>query len=149
MRIELQPIATVRSAYSRQGPRIARREIVADIVVDAAILPALTGIEDWSHLIVLFWMPQPVTWPGTLTTHPRHREDLPAIGVLAGRGRERPNPIGLAVVELLKRQGDTLTVRALDAYDGSAVLDIKPYDHYDVVQSLRVPDWWKALTIPR
>lgn len=146
MSIELQSIATVRSPYTSQGARIPRHQIVAEIVVDPAIVPALTGIEEWSHLIVLFWMPQPVPWPGTLTTHPRHRVELPEVGVLAARGRQRPNPIGLAVVELLKRDGDTLTVRALDAYDGSAVLDIKPYDQYDVVANPRAPHWWTQMT---
>ena len=52
--------------------------------------------------------------------------------MFCARGRERPNPIGLAIVELLKRDKNVLTVKALDAYDGSPVLDIKPYDHYDV-----------------
>jgi tRNA (adenine37-N6)-methyltransferase len=43
------------------------------------------------------------------------------------------------VVELLKRNKNVLTVKALDAYDGSPVLDVKPYDHYDAVAGLRVP----------
>jgi len=62
--------------------------------------------------------------------------------VFCARGRERPNPIGLAVVELLKRNKNVLTVKALDAYDGSPILDIKPYDQYDAVTGLRVAAWW-------
>jgi tRNA-Thr(GGU) m(6)t(6)A37 methyltransferase TsaA len=145
----MNPVATVRSPYTREGPRIPRREIVADIVVRDDLADALTGIEDWSHLIVLFWMPQPRQWPGPLLTHPRHRIDLPQVGVFAGRGRERPNPIGLAVVELLQRRQNVLTVRALDAFDGSEVLDIKPYDAYDVVEQPRAPQWWLQLAPPR
>ncbi len=144
MTIRLQPIGIVRSAFCEGSPRIPRREITADIVVHEDYGAALRGIEEWSHLIVLFWMHALVGKRFPLTTHPRHRLDLPAVGVLAARGRERPNPIGLAVVELLRRDGNVLTVRALDAYDGSPILDIKPYDDYDVVTDLRCPSWWKA-----
>lgn len=146
--IEMSSIATVRSPYTREGVRIPRREIVADIVVHEDLVDGLAGIEAWSHLIVLFWMPQTRPWPGPLLTHPRHRDDLPLIGVFAGRGRERPNPIGLAVVELLRRQGNVLSVRALDAFDGTAVLDIKPYDAYDIVERPRAPHWWSQLAQP-
>ena len=79
---------------------------------------------------------------GGLTGHPRHRTDLPEVGVLSARGSQRPNPIGLAVVELLKREGSVLTVKALDAYHGTPVLDIKPYDSYDAISGIRVPEWW-------
>ncbi len=146
MTIHLQPIGTVRSAFLEGGPRVSRRDITADIVVREDYGAALQGIEEWSHLIVLFWMHELAGKRLPLTTHPRHRRDLPAVGVLAARGRERPNPIGLAVVELLRREANVLTVRALDAYDGSPVLDIKPYDDYDVVTGLRCPSWWKSAT---
>jgi len=121
---------------------MSRRDIIAEILVREDLAAALTGIEEWSHLIVLFWMDQLVGKPCRLTTRPRHRADLPEVGVFCARGRERPNPIGLAVVELLKRSENVLTVKALDAFDGSLVLDIKPYDHYDAVTGLRVPAWW-------
>lgn len=125
---------------------MSRRDIVAEIVVREELAPALTGIEQWSHLIVLFWMDQLAGKPIRLTTHPRRRTDLPEVGVFCARGRERPNPIGLAVVELLKRNNNVLTVKALDAYDGSPVLDIKPYDRYDIVPDARVPEWWMMVS---
>ena len=145
MQIQMRSIATVRSSYSRDGERLSRREIVASIEFDEAFAPALQGIEEWSHLFVLFWMHELSRETLRLTTHPRHRDDLPEVGVLAARGRERPNPIGLAVVELLQRDGRTLRVRGLDAYDGTPVLDIKPYDQYDVVKDLRAPQWWLSI----
>jgi tRNA-Thr(GGU) m(6)t(6)A37 methyltransferase TsaA len=139
-------MGTVRSPYRNKDTRISRRDIVAEIVVREDLERTLTGIEDWSHLFILFWMDQ-FTWtPEQLTVHPRHREDLPEVGVFSARGRERPNPIGLAVVELLKRDKNVLTVKALDAYDGTPVLDIKPYDAYDAVTGLRAPEWWLMAT---
>jgi tRNA (adenine37-N6)-methyltransferase len=141
MTICMQSIATVRSRFTN-GVRISRRDIVAEIVVREDLAVALTGIEEWSHLIILFWMDQLAGKPGPLITHPRHRADLPEVGVFCARGPERPNPIGLAIVELLKRDRNVLTVKALDAYDGTPVLDIKPYDSYDAITGLRVPQWW-------
>ena len=144
MTICMQSIATVHSPFTEGGVRISRRDIIARIVVRGDLAAALTGIEEWSHLIVLFWMDRLAEKPCRLTTHPRHRADLPEVGVLGARGRERPNPIGLAIVELLKRDGNVLTVKALDAYDGSPVLDIKPYNHYDAVNAIRAPAWWRS-----
>lgn len=77
--------------------------------------------------------------------HPRGRTDLEKVGVFATRNRNRPNPIGLAVVEILERRGNSLKVRALDALDGTPVLDIKPYDPIDVKNDIRVPAWWHKL----
>ncbi|HNS24571.1 MAG TPA: tRNA (N6-threonylcarbamoyladenosine(37)-N6)-methyltransferase TrmO, partial [Methanobacteriaceae archaeon] len=48
-------------------------------------------------------------------------------GIFSTRAPPRPNPIGLTMVDLIKREGPVLTVRGLDALDGSPVLDIKPY----------------------
>ncbi|MGN6411625.1 MAG: tRNA (N6-threonylcarbamoyladenosine(37)-N6)-methyltransferase TrmO [Nitrobacter sp.] len=146
MTIRMQSVGTVRSPYRNKATRISRRDIVAEIVVREDLERTLTGIEEWSHLFILFWMDQ-FTWtPDQLTVHPRHREDLPEVGVFSARGRERPNPIGLAVVELLKRDKNVLTVKALDAYDGTPVLDIKPYDAYDAITGLRAPEWWLMAT---
>mgnify|MGYP001112857636 FL=1 len=146
MTICMQSIGTVRSPYRNKATRISRRDIVAEIAVREDLEDTLTGIEEWSHLFILFWMNQ-FTWtPDQLTVHPRHREDLPEVGVFSARGRERPNPIGLAVVELLKRDKNVLTVKALDAYDGTPVLDIKPYDAYDAITGLRAPEWWLTAT---
>ncbi len=48
-------------------------------------------------------------------------------GVFATRSPRRPNPIGLTVVELLRREGAVLRVRGLDMLDRTPILDIKPY----------------------
>lgn len=146
MTICMQSIATVRSRFTETGERMSRRDIIAQIVVREDLAAALTGIEEWSHLIVLFWMDRLAGKPSRLTTHPPQRDDLPEVGVFGTRGRGRPNPIGLAIVQLLKREGNVLTVKALDAYDGSPVLDIKPYNRDDAVAGLREPAWWVAAT---
>lgn len=142
--ITMEPIGWVRTDVPDEEVPRRRREIVSTVILRPGLEEALTGIEEFSHLFVLFWMHR-VARDGTpLVVHPRGDAALPLTGVLATRGRNRPNPIGLAVVELLARAANRLTVRRLDAFDGTPVLDIKPYDHYDVFTELRLPAWLAA-----
>ena len=71
--------------------------------------------------------------------------DMPLVGVFAVRTNLRPNPIGLTLVELVKVEGNVLTVRGLDAFKDTPILDIKPYDYWDVAENIRVPEWWAKL----
>ncbi len=123
-----------------------RSEIIAELILFEHLTSALDGIEEYSHLFVLFWMHKVNPQEFCMKVHPRGREELPLTGVLATRGRNHPNPIGLAVVELLERNANRLKVRRLDAFNGTPIIDIKPYDHYDVFTDIRVPQWWNQLT---
>lgn len=140
--IEVRPIGYVRNNIPEAEVPRRRAEMISEIVIDEHWLEGLTGVEAYSHLFVVFWMHKEGTHPVELLLHPRGDESLPLTGILATRARNRPNPIGLAVVELLKRNRNRLTVRSLDAYDGTPVLDLKPYDDYDAVASIKVPEWW-------
>jgi len=138
----MTPIGHVHTRVANDKIARQRQQMESEIIVLPEFSPTLDGIEEYSHLFVLFWMDRinPADFKPRL--HPRGRDDLPLSGVLATRARHHPNPIGLAVVELLQRQQNRLRVRRLDAYDGTPVLDIKPYDDYDIFTDIRVPDWW-------
>ncbi len=140
--IEMHPIGYVRSNIPDDAVPKSRRAMVVDIELDEKYNDALLGIEEYSHLFVLFWMHRFDRAAYQPTVHPRGDESLPLTGVLATRTRARPNPIGLSVVELIERRGNRVRVRKLDAYDGTPVLDIKPYDDYDCAALPRVPAWW-------
>ncbi len=71
--------------------------------------------------------------------------DMPLLGIFATRTPHRPNPIGLTLVELLRVEDNVVTVRGLDAFNGTPVLDIKPFDYWDMVEDVRVPEWWMRL----
>jgi tRNA-Thr(GGU) m(6)t(6)A37 methyltransferase TsaA len=121
------------------------RSAVSKIVIDRQFAQGLHGIEEYSHVYVLFWLHQIVGSNRHLRIHPRGRKDIPKVGVFATRSPYRPNPIGLTLVKILSRRGRVLTVRGLDAYNGTPVLDLKPRDTWEDVPRLRLPRWWRKL----
>lgn len=133
----MRPIGFVRSPYRepRQVPKGLGAKHEAEGVL--AILPefeaGLTDIEGFSHLYVI-WVFDRSQGFELLGTPPS--DDRPH-GVFATRSPKRPNPIGLSVVELSRRQGADLHVRGLDMLDGTPILDIKPYLSSIPEESLR------------
>jgi tRNA-Thr(GGU) m(6)t(6)A37 methyltransferase TsaA len=104
----------------------------------------LKGIEDFSHLIILYWihLRNNEKERQTLLVFPRRHAVNVETGVFACRSPSRPNPIGLCVAELLKIEECTLTVKNLDALEGSPIVDIKPYiPRTDSISNARVPKW--------
>ena len=140
----LKAIGTVRNKVKQApGPGFDWRGITSEIVVNSRLTEALDGLEEYSHIIVLYWMHQ-VARSGELSlkVHPRGKPELPAVGLFATRSPNRPNPIGKATVRLLERQGNILKVEGLDATDGTPVIDIKPYiPGYDAATDAKVPPW--------
>lgn len=97
------------------------------ILDDAFPTDSLDGIEEFSHLEVLFHfhkVDEEKIIAGA--RHPRNDEKLPKVGIFAQRGKNRPNRIGLTTVKLLKREGRILVVAGMDCIDGTPVIDIKP-----------------------
>jgi tRNA-Thr(GGU) m(6)t(6)A37 methyltransferase TsaA len=141
--INLKPIGFVKT--KAVGKEVKQRTHVSKIILREDLTEALDGIEEFSHLFILFFMHGVTNEEKHLKAYPRGRTDMPLLGVFATRIANRPNPIGLALVELLKIEGNVLTVRGLDAYDGTPVLDIKPFDYWDMVEDAKVPEWWLKL----
>jgi tRNA-Thr(GGU) m(6)t(6)A37 methyltransferase TsaA len=140
--ISVHPIGVVRSPVG-EGRDDGWGKVVAELHVDPALAPGLLGIEQFSHVVVLFWMHGATFSPGDdLLRRPRGRKDMPEIGIFAQRAKHRPVPIGLTAVRLLARRGSILEVEGLDAIDGSPILDIKPYfPDFDSVPHPTVPEW--------
>ena len=119
------------------------------IEIDPAFAEGLEGLDMFSHVVVLFFMHRdPDREAITLTRRPRGRADMPLLGVFAGRGRMRPNPVGITAVPIVRVESGRLTVRGLDAVDGTPVLDLKPYvPIFDRVEGARVPEWVDRLMV--
>lgn len=122
--------------------------VEARVHIRPELADGLTGIEQFSHLIVMFLMHlAPAFDPASdLVRRPRGRTDMPLSGIFAQRAKHRPNPIGITTVRLLGREGNILTVRGLDAIDGTPVLDLKPYvPHFDRADDATLPAWMHSL----
>jgi len=144
MQMRLKPIGVVQNEFVEAVPK-GWETALHRLVLDAQWAPALEGIEGFSHLYVLFWL-HGIHGEIKLHVHPEDRQDLPEVGIFATRTPRRPNPIGLEVVELVSREGSVLTVRGLDALNGSPVLDVKPYlPRGDAVPGARTPEWLRKL----
>jgi len=116
----------------------------AKVHLSAEYCPGLKGITGFSHLIILYWMHLRDSEKDrrTLLVFPKNHAVKVETGVFACRSPSRPNPIGLAVVSLVKVEKCVLRVRGLDAAEGSPVIDIKPYlPRADCVPDARVPSW--------
>jgi tRNA-Thr(GGU) m(6)t(6)A37 methyltransferase TsaA len=127
MRHAFEPIGYVRSPFTEtaQIPKGLGAEHRAEGVLDIepTLEAGLADIEGFSHLYVL-WVFDRVA-AVELTAWPPS-DDRPH-GVFATRSPQRPNPIGLTVVELLGRDGCRLRVAGVDMLDGTPILDLKPY----------------------
>jgi tRNA-Thr(GGU) m(6)t(6)A37 methyltransferase TsaA len=107
----------------------------------------LTGIEDFSHLVVFFWLDR---MPRLRKVKPKIsaelREELPPVGFFSTRTPKRPNPIGISCPSLLRREGNKLFVTGIDAWPGTPVIDIKGYFPRDELRAdATVPTWLEKL----
>ena len=119
------------------------REMVSELLINPELEGILDGIEEFSHILVLYW---PHLVPGERRSlrkvHPMGRKDIPKQGIFATCSPARPNPILVTAVRLLERQGHTLRVEGFEAVDGSPILDIKPYNPgYYRIDQPKTPEW--------
>ncbi len=141
--MDVRPIGTVSSPRVDPSNTVGWGDVVATILLDESLgMHSLDGLADFSHAEVVFWFDQ-VTRRESYAdvSRARGREDMPLIGVFGARGPNRPNPIGVSACEILAVAQRTLTVRGLDAVDGTPVLDIKPVQARLVPSGVREPEW--------
>ena len=140
--INLAPIGRVVNDIEYPSD-IKWESVASEIVISPQLVEALDGIDGFSHVLIIFYLHQVgEERRSRLKVHPQGRKELPLTGVFATRSPIRPNPIGITVVKLLGRQENVLKVLGLDAYDGTPVLDVKPYlRRGDRIEEATMPDW--------
>ena len=116
---------------------------VSEVVVDPEYSDCLEGIEEYSHLMILFLTQFRDDAVRTIKkVHPGGLAEFPMKGIFATRSPVRPNPLGVTIVELLERKGNVLVLKGLDAIDGTEILDIKPYITFlDTPEKPKDPQW--------
>jgi tRNA-Thr(GGU) m(6)t(6)A37 methyltransferase TsaA len=122
-------------------------KVTSRIVMLPGYGPGLQGLGAFSHAIVLTWLHRASFDPTRhLVRRPRGLASMPEVGIFAQRAKDRPNPIGVTAVSVLRVEPDAVVVSGLDAINGTPVIDIKPYyPQYDAVDAPRVPEWVNEL----
>jgi tRNA-Thr(GGU) m(6)t(6)A37 methyltransferase TsaA len=116
------------------------------IVLDKMYAPALAGLDGFSHIKVLWWFSECDNYKdrNTLTETKPYKRSPDMLGTFATRSPMRPNPIALDTVEItyIDHESAVIGLTYIEAFDGSPVLDIKPYTpSLDRVEHPNVPDW--------
>jgi tRNA-Thr(GGU) m(6)t(6)A37 methyltransferase TsaA len=133
------------------------KEMTGQMEATVEIFPefqeALDGLDGFSHIFVLSYLhklrPEQI---GPLKVRPRRfrraglkPEEVPLVGVFSIESPTRPNPIGLSLVKLVRREGRILHVEGLDVFNGTPVLDIKPYTETYRADPYELAEWNRQL----
>jgi tRNA-Thr(GGU) m(6)t(6)A37 methyltransferase TsaA len=100
---------------------------VSEITIDERYCPGLDKMDSYKEIFVLYWFHRrdDEKHRKVLKVIPRRHGETEERGVFASHSPSRPNPIGLTQVELLSVDGCRLTVKGLDAFEGSPIVDMK------------------------
>jgi len=147
------PIGTVRTPATEAEIRAEKIDVEGELEIFPEFAPALDGIDGYSHIFLIYHFHQlRPAQIGPLQVKPRRLtrrgyllEALPLLGVFALDSPTRPNPIGLTLVELLRREGTRLMVTGLDCFDGTPILDIKAYQADYRTPNYSLPSWYLQL----
>ena len=126
-KVEVRPVGRVESALTdlatapKQGDEGAPD---AWLVFERDVLEGLQGVRAGDRVIVLTWLDRAER--DVLRVHPRDDITRPKQGVFTTRSADRPNPIGLHEVEVVSIEGERVHVRALEALNGTPIVDMKP-----------------------
>lgn len=142
MEIILQPIAWVKN--SRKEPKDDNWESCLSEIELADNIPseAFNGLSDFSHLEIIFHFDRAKKNETVFAGHPRENLKYPLVGIFGQRKKDRPNHLGLTTVELISHKERIITVKYLDAIDGTPILDIKPvFKEFQPKSPIQQPEW--------
>jgi len=114
------------------------------IVLDSKYEPGLLGLDGFSHIYVFWWFSHNDSPEkrATLQVHPMGNRENPLTGVFATRSPRRPNLIALTLCRIVSVKENVVEVEKIDAFDGTPVIDIKPFiPGYDSADDAKLPDW--------
>ncbi len=144
MHISLQSIATVSNSRT-EATDDYWGNVITEIVLEEHIpTEAFTNIEMFSHLEIVFYFDKADDGDMVYSGRPRGNPAYPLMGIFGQRKKDRPNKIGLCIVELLEHNGRTIKIKGLDAIDGTPVLDIKPVFREFLPNGETVQPMWVA-----
>lgn len=137
--LTINPVAIIHSPFKEKFGIPRQPGLIANVPAQIELLPpfnrpeAIRGLEEFSHLWLIFHFHGCPPHDGSLTVRPPRLGGNKRMGVFATRGTHRPNPLGLSVVALEgidSSNGMTLQVRGADLLDQTPIFDLKPYLPY-------------------
>ncbi|MDR3540636.1 MAG: tRNA (N6-threonylcarbamoyladenosine(37)-N6)-methyltransferase TrmO [Desulfosporosinus sp.] len=146
MAIIFQSIGTIHTPYfDFNTPHQPIPDAPGDfwITLNPEYASALKTLENFNYIYILYHLDQ-VTPSVKLLTHSPWAPEL-EIGLFASRSPNRPNPIGLSIVQLKAIQGNELVISGIDAYNGTPLLDIKPYMYFQDSKEDANNGWFDSL----
>jgi tRNA-Thr(GGU) m(6)t(6)A37 methyltransferase TsaA len=124
--------------------KVKKDSNINKIEIHKEYVDALLGLDQFSHVIVLYWLHKNDTPEkrSILRVHPRHNMNNPLTGVFACHSPCRPNVIGLSICKILSIKGNIIYIDSIDAFNDSPVLDLKSYipSTYNI-QNAFIPEW--------
>jgi tRNA-Thr(GGU) m(6)t(6)A37 methyltransferase TsaA len=114
------------------------------IVLDKKYQPGLLGVDGYSHIFMIWWFDRNDTPEkrATLQVHPMGNRENPLTGVFGTRSPRRPNLIAMTLCKIVSVKDNMIEIEKTDAFDGTPVLDIKPFiSGYDSTPDATMPDW--------
>jgi len=123
--------------------KVRKRAEKVFLKIFTAYQEAILGLKDYSHILVLYWFSENDTPEkrGTLQVVPRHNPENPLTGVFACCSPARPNLIATTVCKIVSIQENLIYIDDIDAFDGSPVIDIKPFFGNKDTDDIRIPSW--------
>ena len=152
--MRFSPIGVVRRKASDDEVRREASGLESEVEIYPQYRDALDGLEGFSHIFVLGYFhklrPEQIgplkVRPKRMTRYGLKLDDLPLVGDFALDSPTRPNPIGLSLVRLVRiEEGRRLVVLDLDFFDGTPVLDVKPYQPGYRANNYALPGWHMEL----
>lgn len=155
MNICFKPIGYVRTQYSDEEIRKSINGVEGYVEILEEYEQGLLGLKEYSHIIVIAYLHKtPEHARKTLIVRPRRLllmgfdiQNVPEVGVFACESPHRPNPIAISILKVTSVLGNKIYVKGLDLFNGTPVLDIKPYTPSRCIDraELKTPKWYAVL----
>ncbi len=137
-KMKMKPIGVIHTPYksTEEAPyQGCKSDAMCEIEIFDEYARGLKDVEGFSHLIILYWMHKSTNYSLLIKTP----WDDKLHGLFTTRSQNRPNPIGLSVVRLIKRDGNILKIKGIDAIEETPVIDIKPYiPEFDEEKNIKI-----------
>ena len=143
--IIMQPIGYVKNDVQNKKDTAWGTDI-STIMLETEFCGGLLGLEAFSHVLVLCYLDKAkYVKENHLQRRPQGRDDMPIVGIFSQRTKDHPNTIGVTSVQIVSVDEKSITLKGLDAIDGTPVLDIKPYYPIFDKKEATVPEWVNRL----